>query len=180
VSETIPSPEKGRHPQDLSARNRWCSCDQARGSLPCLALRHSAVVTFLWRRVSVLHLPASLRSTDITPLQRYYERSDSCSGGLGRPLANRPVLTRCRSPCFTCGTFRPFRLQPPLVAPEAVVCFWSSRLTAGSVSRRPFPRGTSVSWASPFTCGLATTTGRIEFVILRTSHSPPVAPHPVS
>ena len=108
----------------MSARNRWCSCDQARGSLPCLALRHSAVVTFLWRRLSVLHLPASLRSTDITPLQRYYERSDSCSGGLGRPLANRPVLTRCRSPCFTCGTFRPFRLQPPLVAPEDLVCFY--------------------------------------------------------
>jgi hypothetical protein len=34
-----------------------------------------------------------------------------------------------------------------------------------------------VIWASPFTRGLATTTGRIEFVILRTGRSPPVALH---
>ncbi len=37
-----------------------------------------------------------------------------------------------------------------------------------------------VSWASPFPSRLATTTGRIEFVILRTSHSLPVALHPLS
>ena len=34
-------------------------------------------------------------------------------------------------------------------------------------------------WASPFTSRLATTRSRIEFVILRTSRSPPIAPHPV-
>ena len=38
----------------------------------------------------------------------------------------------------------------------------------------------SVTWASPFASRLATTTGRIEFVILRTSRSPPVALHPLS
>ena len=37
-----------------------------------------------------------------------------------------------------------------------------------------------VHWASPLPSRLATTTGRIEFVILRTSRSPPVALHPAS
>src|SRR5262245_60390757 len=36
------------------------------------------------------------------------------------------------------------------------------------------------SWASPIGCGLATTTGRIEFVILRTDGSLPVALHLLS
>ena len=49
----------------------------------------------------------------------------------------------------------------------------ASRTHSGRV-----PHG--VSWASPFPSRLATTTGRIEFVILRTSRSPPVAPHPAS
>lgn len=38
--------------------------------------------------------------------------------------------------------------------------------------------GTEASWASPFTSRLATTSGRIEFVILPTSGLSPVAPHP--
>src|SRR5947207_8364278 len=33
-------------------------------------------------------------------------------------------------------------------------------------------------WASPLTCRLAEHSGRIEFVILRTGLSPPVASHP--
>ena len=37
-----------------------------------------------------------------------------------------------------------------------------------------------VNWASPLASRLTTTTGRIEFVSLRTNHSPPDAPHPVS
>jgi hypothetical protein len=37
-----------------------------------------------------------------------------------------------------------------------------------------------VTWASPLASWLATTTGRIEFVILRTNRSPPDALHPVS
>jgi hypothetical protein len=40
------------------------------------------------------------------------------------------------------------------------------------------PCGTTASWASPLSSRLATTTGRIEFVvILRTDRSPPVALH---
>ena len=38
--------------------------------------------------------------------------------------------------------------------------------------------GAIASWASPYICGLATTTGRIEFVILRTGCSLPAALHP--
>jgi hypothetical protein len=37
-----------------------------------------------------------------------------------------------------------------------------------------------VTWASPMPSRLATTTGRIEFVILRTGCSPPAALHPAS
>ena len=42
------------------------------------------------------------------------------------------------------------------------------------------PRDLSVVWASPLGCRLTTTTGRIEFVILRTGSSPPVALHLLS
>ena len=44
----------------------------------------------------------------------------------------------------------------------------------------PVPVGRSVTWASPYGCRLATSTGRIEFAYLRTSRSPPVALHLVS
>jgi hypothetical protein len=37
-----------------------------------------------------------------------------------------------------------------------------------------------VIWASPLASRLAATAGRIEFVILRTGRSPPVASHPSS
>jgi hypothetical protein len=75
-------------------------------------------------------------------------------------------------------TFRPFRLQPPVAASRA----WSGfarELTARSIDRIPFG-DLGVLWASPFPSRLAATTGRIEFVILRTSRSPPVALHPLS
>ena len=75
-------------------------------------------------------------------------------------------------------SFRPFRLQPPVAASG----FWSGffpELTARSVDRIPFGDH-GVIWASPLPSRLAATTGRMEFVILRTSHSPPVALHPLS
>src|SRR5208337_4778510 len=75
-------------------------------------------------------------------------------------------------------TFRPFRLQPP----AAVSGFWFGlfpELTARSIDRIPF-EDYIVTWASPFPSRLATTAGRIEFVNLRTSRSPPVALHPLS
>ena len=61
-----------------------------------------------------IHLPASLRSTPITALQRYYECSDSCTVRFfGRQVVMNAVLTPHRSPCFTYIIFRPFCLQPP-------------------------------------------------------------------
>jgi hypothetical protein len=55
----------------------------------------------------------------------------------------------------------------------------SHRLTGGRPGgRRLIPLGNqSVIWVSPFPSRLTTTTGRIAFVILRTSRSPPVALH---
>ena len=74
-------------------------------------------------------------------------------------------------------TFPPFRLQPPIAVPIA----WF-----GFISRLPRSLPTA-SLSGPerhlgFTlgCRLATTMGRIEFVNLRTSSSPPVALHALS
>src|SRR3990172_712879 len=62
-----------------------------------------------------------------------------------------------------------------LLPPPGLVWF-SPR--AYRVVRRPHPsRNHGVTWASPFPSRLATTTGRIEFVSLRTGRSPPVASH---
>lgn len=66
--------------------------------------------------------------------------------------------------------FLPFCLQPPLsphgrfpTLPLSALGFFLAEV-----------------WASPYPCRLATNTGRIEFVILRTGSSLPVAPHLVS
>jgi len=54
-------------------------------------------------------------------------------------------------------------------------------LTAATLLPKIAPTGDGVIWASPLGGRLATTTGRIEFVIiLRTNCSPPVASHPAS
>ena len=77
--------------------------------------------------------------------------------------------------------FRPFRLQPPLVAPGP----WSGFVPQADRqhdlrSSASLLRDHRVTWASPLASRLATTTGRIEFVLLRTGHSPPVALHLLS
>jgi hypothetical protein len=66
--------------------------------------------------------------------------------------------------------FLPFCLQPP-VLPQ-------SRFHTLPLSALGF--FLAEVWASPYPCGLAANTGRIEFVILRTGSSLPVAPHLVS
>jgi len=73
--------------------------------------------------------------------------------------------------------FRPFRLQPPLAVPGSV-CF-APGLTAFCLDH-PVCRDRTASWALPLPSRLTTTTGRIEFVILRTGRSPSVALHPLS
>ena len=86
-----------------------------------------------------------------------------------------------RSPCFT-----PLNL-PTIPSPttccrsRSLVWFWLRDLPRGTVLQTVLiPRDCSVIWASPFPSRLATTAGRIEFVILRTGRSPPVALHPTS
>src|SRR3990167_5920494 len=70
--------------------------------------------------------------------------------------------------------FLPFRLQPP-IAPY-------HRFSTLPLSLIGFllPFFSSKVWASPFPSRLTVTIGRIEFVVLRTSFSPPVAPHHTS
>ena len=138
---------------------------RARTSPACLAVcRHCRRVVFRRSRSFRIHLPASLCSPGVTPLPRYYGRSDSC----GLALPARPG----RSPCFMYQTFRPFRLQPPVSS--RLVWF----LTLTPQRARASPSGKVLGLRLP--SRLATTTGRIEFVILRTSRSPPVALHPLS
>jgi hypothetical protein len=91
------------------------------------------------------------------------------------PSRFRPVPTGL--PALRDRIFRPFRLQPPLAVPGSV-CF-APGLTAFCLDD-PVCRDRAASWASPLASRLTTTTGRIEFVILRTSRSPPVALHPLS
>jgi hypothetical protein len=126
-----------------------------------------------------LHLPASLCSTGVTRLPRSYGRSDSCRPALralSRAMNTVPISGRY--PCFTL-------LKLPAIPSPTTCCrprtsgpgFVSSAYRRRGHSARPRPAGPCVTWASPFPGRLATTTGRIEFVILRTSHSPPVALH---
>jgi len=68
----------------------------------------------------------------------------------------------------------------PSVPPPTTWCVRPS-LYHATPQRGRLPRTCCPSvWASPFTSRLATAPGRIEFVILRTTRSPPVAPHPAS
>jgi len=111
---------------------------------------------------------------------------DATMGALtpGRPVLR--ILIRdnehrpepLRSPCFMHQIFPPFRLQPPDVVSEVRFGF-GSEPTARSADRIPFS-GPERHLGFPLARRLATTTGRIEFVILRTSSSPPVALHLLS
>ena len=84
------------------------------------------------------------------------------------------VTPSIRYPWFMHLAFLPFRLQPP-IAPY-------HRFSTLPLSLIGFllPFFSSKVWASPFPSRLTVTTGRIEFVVLRTSFSPPVAPHHTS
>ena len=85
--------------------------------------------------------------------------------GTMRPLTPAPVHPAGRSPRLPRQIFTSFRLQPR------------------SAPQYRFLRHLSVSdciRASPWNRRLAATQRRIEFVLLRTDSSPPVAPHPAA
>ena len=130
----------------------------------------------------------SLCSTGVTPLLCYYGRSDSCVAVLRTRVTGRAGITAHEHRPAHSGllascdrTFRPFRLQPPDVVKgnESGFVALPYRTAPRAVAVSPRPR--RVIWASPLHSRLATTPGRIEFVIiLRTSRSPPIALHPAS
>ena len=123
-------------------------------------LRHSRRFSF---RLPVLHASTFLPPFAPRPLRRFLATMKALTPGQFSPLP--------RSPCFTCSAFLTIPSPPTLCAPSA------------ALSRYP-----SARWVSRFLrsrlhlplAGSPDTPGRIEFVILRTGRSPPVAPHPTS
>jgi hypothetical protein len=109
---------------------------------------------------------ASIRSTGITRLHRYYGRSDSCPAAL---RVAQTMNTGCpgQVSLFSSRIFQTFRLQTPLTFPIAMFGFPALGLhRVGRQDSLPSPllsRGLSVTWASPPYLKLAKVTGRIEF-----------------
>ena len=85
----------------------------------------------------------------------------------------------CRSPCLTYLDFLPFRLQPPTVSKRrfCTLPLSSFSLPFLRVSLFPFLSGSRFCQSL---AGSPVLFGRIEFVILRMSLSPPAAPHRAS
>ena len=88
-----------------------------------------------------------------------------------RPYLRSGLLASCIKPSNRSASNH-------LLSPPGLVWFRPESLPRGLLTASLRDHG--VIWASPLASRLATTTGRIEFVILRTSHSPPVALHPLS
>jgi hypothetical protein len=118
----------------------------------------------------------SLRSTSVTRLLSYYGRSDSCSPGSSAYTRFRALSHELRhlheqvSPIYATG------LPDHSVSnhPACPVAAFSRYPSARQVLRLRGPGfafGMQAHQHSP---------DRIEFVILRTSRSPPAAPHPAS
>ena len=96
--------------------------------------------------------------------------------------AMNTVLFHAGLPVSRVGTSDHSVSNHPLL-PLGRCLLFSPRLTAREQPAgryAPVPVGRSVIWASPLPSRLAAATGRIEFVILRTGRSPPVALHLVS
>jgi len=120
----------------------------------------------------------SLRSMAVTPLPRYYRRSDSCppnSWTRGIPRA-----------CSTCGQVSLIHALGLPAIPSPTICGRSAssgHVPHRRVEPRLHPHGSSPNRNSGLRQSLAGSphlADRIEFVILRTSRSPPVASHHAS
>ena len=143
------------------------------------ARRHSERVGVAVRPGSSTFL-RSLRSMAITPLRRYYGRSDSCSG-------RSPALGLWRDHCLLSGQVSLIHSPDLPTVPSPTTCESPGRL--GTPGRRgpdspPQLRGDGASLRMS---RLAVLAGRIEFSFLpyggdflRPGRSPPAAPHPVS
>ena len=111
-----------------------------------------------------------LRSTDITPLPRYYGASDFRQPPSRVPcyrrisLLHSPNLPTIPSPTTPCSP-RDQSVSPPKADRPPLITRCA---------------GDTASWTSPLPSRLVTATGRIEFASLRTGRSPPVALHPLS
>ncbi len=125
-----------------------------------------------------IYLAASLGSTSITRLHRYYGGSDSCRG----LIACNEIDRSDRSPLFTHSS------TAPILSPTTPIRLHIPFDEPLSISSYPY-RVCSVHWpiardqASPYLRRLAPYESRIEFnhfVNLRTGCSPSVASHPAS
>ena len=132
----------------------------------------------------VRHVPSTfLRPFAPRALPRFIARTDALTPG--RPALRILIGDHERRTCLRSGLLASC-IKPSdrsasnhLLSPPGLGLVSSRSLPRGLVDRIPFGDH-SVTWASPLPSRLATTTGRIEFVILRTSRSPPVALHPLS
>jgi hypothetical protein len=142
--------------------------------------RHSSYGLVLAAR----HVPSTfLRPFARRALPRFKARMDALTPG--RPALCILIGDNEHHPCTHPGLLA-LCIEPSdrsasnhLMSPREFGLVSVPELTAQSADRIPF-EDHSVTWASPLASRLATTPSRIEFVILRTSHSPPVALHPLS
>ena len=116
---------------------------------------------------SRIPLPAPLRSTSITTLRRYYERSDSSAGGSSAHREHEHRLdSRAGLPASCATPSRPFRLHPPGVPrrrfctlplserrfparPRVEISPFASRLIAHAWPYRVCP---PTDWSLPVDC----------------------------
>ena len=132
--------------------------------------------------VLVVHtstFPASLRSTGVTPLPRYYGRSVVWPGWFFGSLIEheRRFLIPASDPCLPSPNLPAVRSPTTPRCPRILACFPSEAYRTSLLVSRSGPErlGLRLSLA-----GSPQRLGRIEFVILPTSSSSPVALHPAS
>ena len=137
------------HPRLRAVNMRDLQADSL--SLPCqvslapvgLALRHSPRWRLRFACLSLIHLPASLCSTPITALQRYYGRSDSCVAGSSRQADEHQSVFHTGLPDSRARPARSFCRQPPRAALPS--------LSHATPQRGRLPLLVGAVWISPFT-----------------------------
>ena len=198
--EEVSSDDEARKP--AAKRNSPCRAVQGRqhpfrpnrrfrpvpaGSYPRRGLRFSGLLSRLrhyrrsFFRGLLRHVSTFLRPFAPGPLPallRSYGRSDSCSPGSSALLGHELRLLHEQVSLIHAPGL------PTLPSPTTCGCFVSSGHVAHRrIEPRLLPHGSSPNGNSRLRLSAADSphhTGRIEFLIVRTSGSPPAAPHPVS